>query len=192
MATNTFIAGPYTNIYNSISAGLTENGFEIRFRPELQLVNQSDIYGDTILDSIYRGGNCLMSFTCIEWGKTLANALIWPYAAAKAASPYLATQGFMGTVGKMTIGSTLHKTTLLTAVGAAGQPTGQMAGTTTATATPATFEALNSALAEGSDVAYMMTSRLRTVPVVLRLYPYTKTDPTGFAVGAYEVWFLTT
>lgn len=177
MALGTFIAGPYTSAYASSSLGMAQDGFQIRLRNEKELVNQSDIYGDTILDSVYRGGNCTVSLVGIEFGKMGQKSAIWPFGELNNSS--LPAMGFLGTVGYMDVGSSLYAALVLTAV----------AGTTAA-ATPATMTANQAVMAEQTEIEYAMTSRLRTVPLTMRLYPYTVTNPSGMPSGTYEVWFI--
>lgn len=177
MPLGTFIAGPYTSTYASTSLGLTQDGFMVRLRPEKELVNQSDIYGDTILDAVYRGGNCTVSLIGIEFSAMNAKGGVWPFGEANNSS--VAAMGFLGTVGFMDVASSMFKALVLTAV----------AGTTAAS-TPATMTASQAIMAEQSETEYQMTSRLRTVPLTMRLYPYTTTNPSGMPSGTYEIWFL--
>lgn len=174
MALGTFIAGPYSATYATIALGLTEDGFELRFRPEKQLVNQSDLYGDTILDAVYRGGNYMMAYNMIEYGSAVAAGVQWPYGPAVSTIP---VDGVMGTVGMMDVASTKAKATILTAI----------AGTTAA-ATPATLTASQSILAEGSEVSLQFVSKLRTVPIAKRLYPYSANAPQQTS-GSQVAWF---
>lgn len=177
MALGTFIAGPYTSTYASSTLGMMQDGFMIRLRPEKDVVNQSDIYGDTILDAVYRGGNCMVQCLGIEFAKAAQKSAIWPYGEQNNSS--LPAFAFLGTVGFMDVGSSLYAALLLTAV----------AGTTAAS-TPATMSAAQAIMAEQAETEYQKTSRLRTVPLTLRLYPYNATNPSGMPSGTYEVWFI--
>jgi hypothetical protein len=172
------IAGPYNGAYNSQPIGLTETGFQLRFAAEKQIINQSHLYGDTILDAVYRGGNCILSFVCIEFNKANVRSMLWPYGPPASVTTEPNGYGFLGTIGRMDVGSSIAKSMILTAV------TG-----TTAVASPATMTFGAAVRAEGSENDYMLGPVQRTVPVNLRLYPYSVTDPSGFAAGSYEVWF---
>lgn len=173
------IAGPYNGAYNSQTVGLTEGGMQVRFRPEKQLVNKSHLYGDTILDSIYTGMNAMLTFRCIEFAKAIAYGMAWPFGAQNSGN--VPVQGYLGKVGMMDVGSNLTKAMILTAV----------AGTTAAAA-PASLTASKSILAENADIDYMLAPVQRTVPIALRLYPYTTTNPSGFPSGTYEVFYTQT
>lgn len=173
MATNLFIAGPYsaTNLVPAGSAldiGLTEDGFNIRFRIEKQVIGQTALYGDSILDAVYRGGNASLSYLSLEFNKSLLNGVAWYQNAVG-----VANQGKMATVGTMDIGSTKAGSTVLTAISG-----------TTAAASPATLTSLQCALIEGHELNWTKTSRLKTQPIMQRLYPYT--------ASAVEVWYTVT
>ena len=173
MATNLFIAGPYTATHTvpsgtALDMGMTEDGINIRFRVEKQVIGQSAIYGDSILDAVYRGGNCSLSYLSMEFNKSLLNGAAWYQNTVG-----VANQGKMATIGTLDVGSTKALSTVLTAV----------AGTTAA-ASPATFTALQTALIEGHELNWTMTSRLKTQPIMMRMYPYT--------VSASEVWYTVT
>lgn len=178
MALGTFIAGPYTSVFDSSTLGMMQDGYEIRLRSEEELVNQSDIYGDSVIESIYRGGNCFLSMIGIEFGKLFNKSAPWIFGDENNSS--LPALGFMGVVGRSAVGSGLVATTVLTAVQSGGS----------ALASPASTTAGQAKLAEASDIQYQMTSKLRTLPLTFRLFPYTVTNPSGMPSGSYNLWFL--
>jgi len=180
MPLGTFIAGPYAGTYNAGALGLTQDGFEVRLRAEHELIADSDVYGQSVIDMVYRGGNCLVSMLGIEFGKMGNKSAIWPYGAINNTTlGSVPAFGFMGTVGRLAVGSSMIKAFVLTAISG-----------TTAAASPATMTANQAIQADGAEAQYMMTSRNRVVPLTLRLLPYTTTDPAGMPTGTYEVWFL--
>jgi len=172
MATNLFIAGPYTGTHGvsgtPLDIGMTEDGFNIRFRVEKQVIAQSAIYGDCILDAVYRGGNCALSYLSMEFNKSMLNGFAWYQNAVG-----VANQGKMGTVGTMDVASSKALYTILTSVSG-----------TTAASSPATLTNIQSALIEGHELNWSMTSRLKTQPIMARLYPYT--------ASSIEVWYAVT
>lgn len=182
MPLGTFIAGPYNGTYNAEALGLTEDGFEIRLRAEKELINQTHLYGDSVIDAVYRGGNCLIAFVVSEFAKVQTLGALWPYGPANSSTTSAVTPavgyGFLGTIGRCDVGSSIYKAMVLTAV----------AGTTAA-ASPATMTASQVIKAEAQDTQYMLAPRHRKTPLVLRAYPYTVTNPAGYATGTYEVWF---
>ena len=181
MSLGSFIAGPYTSAFNSSSLGLMQDGFEVSIRPEEELVNQSDIYGDSVIDSVYRGGNCMLSMIGLEFSTLFTKSAPWPFGDLNTSS--LPAFGFMGIVGRMAMGSSLTAALVLTSVNTTTLGT-------TPLASPATMTASAAKVAEGTDLRYLMTSRLRTLPLTMRLFPYEATNPTGMAAGTYDIWFL--
>ena len=62
-AIGVFIAGAYTGTHTPPSGspaamGLTEQGYRIRHGFRYQEIGETDVYGETIIDIIYRGGRC--------------------------------------------------------------------------------------------------------------------------------------
>lgn len=161
-----FVAGAYTGAWNAQNLGLVRKGFEIRSRISKNIVTDSQIYGDTVLDAVYNGQNMFIGFTMMEFTKAILVGLFncYSYGASSvpSASMSKANMGQLGVVGLMDVGSLLVKSLVLTAV----------AGSTAATS-PATVTANQSILAEDSDINYMLSLENRELPLVLRLYPYT-------------------
>ncbi|MEM4360033.1 MAG: hypothetical protein QXT45_05855 [Candidatus Bilamarchaeaceae archaeon] len=163
--------------------GLVEKGFEVRLRAEKELITDTQIYGDTVIDAVYRGGNCFMSMVCMEWGWAIRTGMHWPYGpviTAGTPNPIrpLAAIGFLGTHGRMDVGSGLFGAVTLTALNG-----------TTAAATPAIFQAIRAVRMEGDEARWMFGATLRRVPVTLRLYPYYVNNPNGYPPGNYEAFF---
>lgn len=167
-----FIAGPYSATWNSVASGMLKTGFEIRLKIEKNLVEESQLYGRSVLDAVYAGANCFCGFTLIEWSKAVLTGLLGPYGAA-GGNVLFTTLGGLGTVGVMDSGSGYAKPLVLTSI----------AGTTAA-ASPATLTSAQTALAEGNDISWMMDLQNREVPIVLRLYPTTVGGTDRFFVQA--------
>ena len=147
MALETFVAGRYTGTWNAVDMGLQENGFMLSGQSSEELIAKSDAYGDTVLDTIYRGANWFMEFTALGY-KAGTIAPLWPFA----------TFGSLGLVGRL--GSSLAQSLVLTST----------AGTPAATS-PTTLTATLAKLAEGFDARLMFDSSLRKVPMRMRMLP---------------------
>lgn len=160
MALETLIAGPYSGTYNSVDVGVTENGYEIQQESSVQDITPTDLYGDTVIDSVYRGGNVFLQFESKAY-KTGSITPFWPWAAL----------GLHGTSGRL--GSNVASAMVLTA----------KAGTTAST-TPATLTGSKSILAPNSPARLLYSSVLRTVPVRLRVYPV---DTGGGVIGWFTM-----
>ena len=158
MALATVVAGPYTGTHNAASVGLTEDGFRLRQSVSKQLI-RSDAYGDSVIDSVYRGGDVFLTFSGIEYSSAIAPWII-----------YGAGFGVMGQVGRLDQGSTIAFSSVLTAV----------AGTTAQSA-PATLTATQSIIDENFNQELAFAARGRFVPLTMRCYPYSSSGIRWFS-----------
>lgn len=144
----TFVAGPYTAAWNSQTIGVTEEGYELGLQ-EFEEPIRGDNMGDTIQDHVYRGHGLTIEFVLEEFDSSAMALILWPFHA---------TFGTHGQAG--VLGTSKAKALVLTAV----------AGTTAATR-PATLTASLAILEPGFLAKYRFQSRLRKVPIRLRVYP---------------------
>ncbi len=145
-----FIAGPYTATWNALACGQLASGFTLSHKFFKRLIT-GDNFAEAPQDSVYRGAEMHVDFTCIAFDAAAIQTLMWPVSA---------TRWDMGQVGRTDVGSAIAKSLILTAV--AGTP---------AAATPATLTALLSILAENFPVNILLAPDLREVPLKLRIYP---------------------
>ncbi len=143
-----FIAGAYTGTLNSVALGITDDGYTLQIEPKQQNIEKSDVFGDAMIDSVFRGTNFFLQ---TEFMETKAGPLA-------AAYPWAAL-GVQGIVGRLAS----NVATPLVLTSTVGTP---------AVATPATFTASLTILAPGSNPEFQYNSRLRTLPVRLVLLPY--------------------
>ena len=116
------------------------------------LVNQTDAFGDSVIDWGYRGGNVFLQFIGKAY-KAGAITPFWPW----------------GTLGKLStasapigrLASDVASAMVLTSTAA-----------TPAVATPATITASKSILAPNNPATLLYNSELRNVPIRLQLLPY--------------------
>lgn len=160
----TYIDGAYTGTFNAVAIGPTENGWRLRKSMSGQAIDESDQFGNTLIDFFYRGGSCRISCDAQEY-KAGTIAPFWPW-------------GAMGQVitSANPIGiraSDVAKALVLTST-----------ANTPAAAAPASITANYSIMAMGQDVNLDYHSRLRTVPIILQLLPYVSSSNT--------VWFIQT
>lgn len=171
MGLGTFIAGRYTGTYNAVDVGICKEGYELELDTELDDIGETDAWGGTVIDGIWRGGNCHLQFTSEEAGAG-ALASFWPYGGALGSAGVLgilvdtaaATPFPMGQLA-----SNIALAMLLTVV--AGTP---------AAASIATLTASKALLAKNYNGKLLFNSKLREVPVRLRCYPYTSGTVTQF------------
>lgn len=167
MALAAAIAGPYGGVWDSIDYGQTQDGFRVMLRAAKELV-RSNSYGDSVLDAVYRGGECFITFAGIEYGKLddvnaggLNVSILWPYGAL----------GVMGQVGRLDSGSSLVGSSVLTRV------------SSSTSATPTSLTAAQTMLSEDHNLDLLMATKHRIVPLTLRAYPYTSTGDRWFATA---------
>jgi hypothetical protein len=149
VALGTFIVGAYTGTLASVALGMTDEGFEVQWEPKVDLINKSDVFGDALLDLIYRGCDWFVQMDFKEW-KTGPLAAAMPWGAG--------VLGVQGVIGRL--GSDVATALVLTAT----------AGTPAAT-TPASLTAAKAILAPNSNPKAQFSSRLRTLPVRMVALP---------------------
>jgi hypothetical protein len=138
--------------------GITESGYEIQTESSAEMVNQTDAYGDSVIDAVYRGGNWFIQFTSKAY-KAGSITPFWPWGSL---GVLLTTAAPLGRLA-----SDVAAATVLTAV-----------ANTPAAAAPATLTASKSILAPNSPARLLFDSRVRNVPVRLQLLPYVITTGT--------------
>ena len=165
MAIETLISGRYSSVYSAVDTGIAEGGYEIDQGGSAEVIDESDAYGGSAIDFIYRGGNVFCDFRSLAY-KAGSIAPFWPWAA-------------LGT--------------LLTAAAPLGRRASDIAVShvlsavpnTPAQLTPATLTGPLAILAPNFSAKLLFNSKLRTVPVRLMYLPY---DVGGGTIK----WFVTT
>tara|TARA_R110000751_G_scaffold96980_1_gene188892 strand:- start:308 stop:793 length:486 start_codon:yes stop_codon:yes gene_type:complete len=89
MAITTFGLGPYTGTHNGNDFGLCEGPKLIETTSHQQEI-RADITGDSIVDTVYRGGDVLLLITFKSWIAETRN-IFWPWGA----------MGAMGLCGRL-------------------------------------------------------------------------------------------
>lgn len=162
MALATIVAGGYTATYAAAAMGQQEDGFRLRLSFAKEEI-RSNTYGDSVIDAVYRGGNCFLSAIFIERSSVIANAAISPF------NPYGAAPGFMGLVGRLDFG--LSQSIVLTAI-----------ATLSAASAIASLTATNAIIDQNLSTEMSMANRASYLQLTFRLYPYLSTDVKWFAV----------
>lgn len=162
MALATVVAGGYTATYNSAAMGQQEDGFRLRLSFAKEEI-RSNTYGDSVIDSVYRGGNCFLSGIFIERSSVVANAAVSPF------NPYGTAVGFMGLVGRLDFA--LAQSVVLTAI-----------ATLPAASVIASLTATNAIIDQNLSTEVVLANRASFLGLTFRLYPYLSTDVKWFAV----------
>ncbi len=145
-----FIAGRYTATYNSLSLGVTKEGFRLSHEIFKRLIT-GDYLAETPQDAVYRGAGVQIAYTLLEYNAPAAGLALWPYG-----SNFLE----LGVIGRLDVGSSVAKSLVLTAL--SGTP---------AASTPATITFPLAILAENFPVELLFAPDLREVPIRQRIYP---------------------
>ena len=159
----TFVAGPYTGTYNAVDIGMTLEGFRYSQDYAAEMINQSDLFGEMLIDMIYRGGNARLSYTSRSY-KSGSVSPFWPwgslYTMFTTAAPI--ARNARSVAQSFVLTSTAN---------------------TPAAATPATLTASKAILAPNTQGELLFDSKVRNVPVSLLLLPY-EGGTTGTAIVA--------
>jgi hypothetical protein len=160
MAISQVFSGAYTSTYNAVSCDFTRNGYELEFSIKGEMINESDAYGDSLLDYVYRGGNCGV---IAEY--RVANSGSMPGASAGnilAFFPWCTTMGQLFTAA-LPIGrraSDVASAFVMTAT--ANTPTASR---------PATLTASKAIVPPDANLKLLLTSKSRSVPMRLSFLP---------------------
>lgn len=173
MALDTFVAGAYTATYNAVAVGLTRSGFTLAATPKYERINESDLYGETLIDGVFRGADCTLEWVSRAY-KAGSVSPFWPFGNTF-------TAGDLGVIATPTVPisslmSDLAKAVVLTAV--ANTPA-HIVGTATPKAGPLTLTAPKATLAPDFDARLLFDSKLREVPIKLQLLPVLSTGQAG-------------
>lgn len=173
MALDQFVAGRYSGAYNLLDVGITRDGYLLTLDSEMEDIGETDAWGLTVIDGLWRGGNCFIQFTSVAY-KAGSLAAFWPYGGAVNANGVLGVlvDGTIAAPNQLPIArlaSDIAKPLVLTST--AGTP---------AAANPATLTATAALLSKNNNGRVMFNSKLRDVPVRLRCYPFTSGNITRF------------
>lgn len=150
------ISGPYIGSWDGFPLGtLSDDGYEMRCTVQGQEVNETDAYGQTLVEGIYRGQNWRVLLRGLEWEEGLVNALqMFGQSAVSSGNLKPALQN----IGDRW--SSYCKSLVLTAI--LGNPP----------TVPQIITALNSGLAPQFQSAFNLTSKVRELPLEMVLLPY--------------------
>jgi hypothetical protein len=163
MALDTFVAGRYSGTYNAVDVGITRDGYNLEQESSGEVLDETDAYGGSVIEAVYRGGSCFLSFTAKAY-KAGSTTPFWPWGALGVMSTAAAPIGRLAT--------DVASAMVLTATAA-----------TPAATAPATLTATKAILASNGSASLLFNSKVREVPVRLQLYPYVSTN---------VVWFILT
>ncbi len=160
------ISGPYLGTFNALPLGTqNDDGFVLSVNHQGQEINATDAYGQTLVESIWRGMNWRCRLRGLEFNKTGLLSLLQMFGQTGAnttLTPQLTAIGDRW--------SNYAKVLLLTAI--LGNPPTM----------PQTLTALSAALAPGQTTEFMATSKMRECPIDMVLFPYSAVVGSGSVV----------
>lgn len=149
MAFGNFSPGSYTVTLNSVSLGLVNDPIRIQRAMRAQEITV-DLYGDSVVDGVYRGGRVFVMIVLAEWTANI-RAAIWQFNA---------DFGQTGLHGRLL--SDVAQSLVLTPV----------ASTPAATLGNNTFTASKAILAPQNNVQWLMGNVHRNIPLVFEALAY--------------------
>jgi hypothetical protein len=164
VAIETFAVGSYAATYDGTSTGLTKDGYRITHDQKSEVIDKSDLYGDMMLDAIWRGANVSCEYTCLAFTKGT------PVLTAFQASLYSA---WSSTTPMGRLFSDLAKALVLTVT--ANTPAAAVG------VGPATLTATKAILAPNYSTTHLYDNRLRELPLRVQFLPYSSTGTLIFA-----------
>lgn len=175
VALDTFVAGRYSGTYNAVDVGITRDGYELTLDTEFEDIGETDAWGMSVIDGIWRGGNCFLQFTSVAY-KPGSLSAFWPYGTGLGGVGALGILYDSTQVAKLPIAalaSAIALPFILTSTPGTPAATGAGPAASTLTATTAL-------LAKNNNGKLAFNSKLRDVPVRLRCYPFTTANITKF------------
>lgn len=160
------ISGPYVGTWSgSVLGTQNDDGFVLSVQHQGQEINASDAYGMTLVEAIWRGMNWRCRIRGLEFNKTGLLKLLQMF-------------------GQTGAGTTL--TPQLTAIGDRWSNYGAVLLLTAILGNPPTMPqtltANSACLAPGQTTEFMMTSKMREMPIEMVLLPYNATVGSGSVI----------
>lgn len=157
MGLGTFVPGVFAGTYNGTTLGLTtSDGWRLKWRDSVKKINDTNAYGDTLIDGIYRGKSGVQLMVTVKEWNSIVKAAIWPYSVP--ATPVF--DGKLGQIGQLT--SNVAKAIVLTPE--ASSPAAGVAETI--------LTASKAILSPDNDLEFLMGPVERDIPLLFDLLLY--------------------
>lgn len=153
-----YFAGHYTVTYDGSALGNSQDGWRWSHQVNKRPIT-ADAFGDTVIDSIYRGLEYFLAGTLLEYNAAGVTKILGAYGDTLAEMD-------LGKIGKLDVQHSLVKQIVLTSV---------LNADVSPSVTPATRTVPLCALAENFPVEILFANDLRTVPLRFRVYPNAST-----------------
>ncbi len=159
------VSGPYVAVWNALPLGVqSDDGYALSCTVAGQEVNATDQYGQTLVEGVYQGQNWRCRLRGLEW-KTGLLAILQMFGQVRGDNSLNPTLSGINplTLPVVNVGdlwTNYAKILVLAAI--LGNPP----------SSPQTLTAATAALAPGQTSEFMMTSKVRELPLELVLIPY--------------------
>lgn len=157
MGLGAFVPGVFAGTYNGTTLGLTTSeGWRLKWRDSVKKINDTNAYGDTLIDGIYRGKQGVQLLVTVKEWNSIVKAAIWPWSVP--ATPVF--DGKLGQIGQLM--SDVAKAIVLT----------PEALSPAAVAGNNTFTASKAILSPDNDIELLLGPDERDIPLLFDLLLY--------------------
>lgn len=146
------VSGPYTATWNSVAVGFTVEGYQLTVNFLKQMIDQTDLYGRTMIDTIHQGANARIRY----------DSRVYDSGNLGPAFPYGAIGKIMTSTKPVGYNDRAHANAFVLTSTA----------NTPAAAAPATLTAAKSHIAPDYPIELLFDSKSRQIPIQLQLIPY--------------------
>ena len=153
MALGTWVAGRYSATWASASLGITKRGFELDIEFKEETIDETDLFGQTMVDAVMRGADVHLSAELTEW-TTATKAAMWHIGG-----------GTLGTIANSSVPIGVLKSSLAAAMVLSAT------ANTPAASSPASLTAAGAVYARNANPRLIFDSRLRTIPMRWHFMP---------------------
>lgn len=80
MAISAVVAGAYTGTFSGSPLNYTRRGYNLNFAQKYEQINETDLYGEMLVDAVYRGGALSIDTICRVYS-SITNSALTPWAA---------------------------------------------------------------------------------------------------------------
>lgn len=153
MALGSYVAGRFSATWNSTALGQTRRGWNLDINYKQEAIDETDLFGATMVDAVMRGADVHLSAELIEW------------TAAVRASIWTMGGGTLGTIATTAVPIGVLKSSLavpLVLTSTANTP---------AASAPASLTAAGAIHADNANPNILMDSRLRVIPMRWHFLP---------------------
>lgn len=149
----TWVAGRYSATWAASDLGVTRRGWELDVEFKEEAINETDLFGQAMVDAVMRGADVSLSAELTEW-TTTTRAAMWHIGG-----------GTWGRIATTAAPIGILKSSIAVALVLSST------ANTPAAAAPATLTAAGAVYAANANPRVVLDSRLRTIPMRWQFLP---------------------